>query len=239
MRTKQALIAVGGEATRLRADGVEVPITKSFLEIEGKPLLSWCLASLCMAEVKRFVIAGNEAEHLRQADRVVGELPYEGIEACYFRDKGLGVHGLPYQARHLLDDIFFFECGHGFSESSHYEAMDEAKDDATVVFSAFEAHPDNPRQSVILMNERARLAQFGEHTGMALAHPLLIDQVYVEQLPQLNFNIVSIIDHYARNFRLSCVRSDLPPEFDVAAEFEAVQNAITAHVSAAQPNTYG
>jgi hypothetical protein len=39
MRTKQALVTVGGIGSRLRKHGVDVPLSKSFMILLGKPLL--------------------------------------------------------------------------------------------------------------------------------------------------------------------------------------------------------
>ncbi len=237
MKVEQALIAVGGRASRLKGGGIEVPITKSFLEVEGKPLLLWSLTSLCLAGVKRVVLVGDKREHLQHASRIVDDLPNSLDEVRYFQDKGLGVHGLPYHTRHLLEEGFFFECGHGISKPSHYVAMDSLKRSDNVVFSAFRAHPSNPRQPVILEEARvARLAKPDERTGIALAHPLLVDQVYAEKLPSLGFDITKIIGHYTRTSQLECVTSDMPPEFDIADELREAQGVYSVYFNKVKVN---
>jgi dTDP-glucose pyrophosphorylase len=127
MRVEQALIAIGGNASRLKAGGIEVASTKPFLSVAEKPLLFWCLSSLCAAGIKKVVLVGNHEVDLRQAESVIDSLSHDFQEVEYFKDKGLGAHGLPYHAQHLLDDEFFFVCGHGISKPSHYKQMDEKK----------------------------------------------------------------------------------------------------------------
>src|SRR6185436_20622334 len=100
------------------------------------------------------VLAGDREEYLERAEQVVRELPYGFDETRYFQDQGLGVHGLPYHARHLLGDRFFFECGHAVNEPSHYQTMDAARSENGIVFSAFRSHASNPRLPVKLENGR-------------------------------------------------------------------------------------
>lgn len=95
--------------------------------------------------------------------------------------------------------------------------MDTAKTPNNIVFSAYVAHPSNPRQPVRL--EGTRVTPAGdEHTGTALAHPFLIDQAYANRLPALGFNINRIIGYYAAASQLSYVWNDMSPEFDTPQE---------------------
>ena len=223
MRVEQALVAVGGRASRLKADGVEVPATKSLLMVENTPLLSWCLQSLCLAGVKRIVLAGNEENHLTKAQAIAESLPSQFKEVTYFQDEGLGVHGLPYHAKHLLGYEFFFECGHGISKPAHYRKMDAQKSENTVVFSAFTAHHLNLRQPVTIKDGELALAAVDSKDGFAIAHPMLIDQTYTENLPSLGFDIQRIIGHYSTTRQLEYVWNDMPPEFDIADEYQVAQ----------------
>ena len=219
MRTEQALVAVGGRASRLRENAEQQPFAKSFMTADLYPLLHWCLRSLQLAGVKRVVLAGDKREHLLAAEAVVGELLTEFDAVQFFQDEGAGMHGLPYQTRHLLDETFFFECGHATNMPSHYLAMDTAKTPDNVVFSAYIAHSSNPRQPVRL--EGPRVTPTGdEQTGIALAHPLLLDQAYANRLPDLGFNINRIIGHYATISQLSYVWNNMAPEFDTIEEVD-------------------
>jgi hypothetical protein len=224
METQQALIAIGGKASRLRSGGLEVGRTKSFLEITGEPLLFWCLKSLATAGISRIVLAGDQNDYLTAAEQIIESQPLRFEDVQYFKDPGLGVHGLPYQARNLLEESFFFECGHGISKPSHYSKMDTIKDSRNVVFSAFHAHPDNQRQQVILKNQSVKLAVPPEASDSALAHPMLLDQRYAETLPALDFNITKIIGYYAASSELKYVWNEMPPEFDTMSEYLDAEN---------------
>lgn len=223
MRVQQALVAIGGNASRLKADGIEVSLSKPFLTIEEKPLLFQSLSSLALAGIRKVLLCGNKIEQLRRAEQIVSTLPYDFEEVKFFQDQGLGVHGLPWHTKSLLDEQFIFECGHGVNKPSHYQDMDTVRQVGNVVFSAFVSHPLNPRQPVSLGQNHVLLAPEGVRTGLALAHPLLIDQEYARRVPELDFNIRNIIQYYSTTNRLQYVRNELPPEFDIACEFEEVK----------------
>jgi hypothetical protein len=218
-RISQALIAVGGQASRLKGGGVNVPLSKAFIGLNGHPLLYWALVSLHYGGFSRLVLAGNAAGQLREAELVLASLPVDFAEVAFFQDPGLGVHGLPYQARHLLDDEFLFECGHSMMTPVHYRLLADKKNHNNIVFSAFSPHPSNPRQPVHLGEH---VVEVGNHVGRyAIAHPMVVDQHYARKLPQLGFNISNIITHHAVRFRLHYVRSTMPPEFDLIEELNA------------------
>jgi hypothetical protein len=221
----QALVLVGGNASRLKRDGVEVPISKSFLLLAGRPLLFWNLRSLYLAGVRSLVIAGDKVQHLHTAKSIIQMMPYHFQSVVYFHDLGLGVHGLPYEARYLLDETFIFDCGHGLSAPTHYQSLIKAKNKNNVVFSAFTPHPNNPRQPVALGGSRVEIG--GDKTGSraALAHPIVADQAYARTLLPLQFNINNILMHYANKDQIQYVWSSLPPEFDIAEELFLAQGA--------------
>jgi hypothetical protein len=75
----------------------------------------------------------------------------------------------------------------------------------------------------VLTDGSVRLANADEESGVALAHPMLIDQAYANRLPSLEFNVSRIIGYYAMRSQLGYVWSDMPPEFDLAEEFEQVR----------------
>jgi len=230
MKVEQALIAIGGKASRLQGADCYIPIAKSLLTIGGKPLLYWNLESLGLAGIKKIVLAGDRKDYLASAEQIVASISHKFDETYYFQDQGLGVHGLPYHAKHLFQGDFFFECGHGISRPAHYQAMDIAKNKDNVVFSAFRSHPSNPRQPVLLEGSSVSLVANNENTGVALAHPLLIDQAYAKMLPDLDFNIHRIIRHYATAKQLRYVWNDMPPEFDTEQELHYAQTVYPSHL---------
>lgn len=218
--TEQALVAIGGNGSRLRAGGVEVPITKSFLEVADKPLLHWSLQSMAIAGVRRVVLSGDRDEALEAAQSVVEDLSVDFDEVKYHKDPGLGAHGLPYQALDMLEDEYFFEAGHNMTLPSHYTNMHTVKQPGKIVFSAFTPHTSNQRQPVHFDGENVLIGQNPHDSDQALSHPFLVDKSYAQHLPDLDFSIDSILAHYSNNQLLQWVHSDMPPEIDTAEEYK-------------------
>ncbi len=211
MDTEQALVAAGGTGQRLREKGVEVPVAKSFLEVEDRPLLYWCLEGLHEAGIEEIVLAAEEEHKLEKAGEVVDSSPYEPHQVELFNDPGLGTTGLPFQARHLLDDQLFFEFGHHATPPEHYRAMDEVKA-SEIVVSAYRAenHTDRPE------------IHHGDKT-IVLSSPYLLDRGYVSRLPEHDFKIDDILQSYTAEGELEVVTNDGPVEPDVPAELERAE----------------
>ncbi|NUP50811.1 MAG: hypothetical protein HOW97_26400 [Catenulispora sp.] len=231
MNTTQALVAIGGKAQRLRSSGIGVPISKSFMRVRGKPLLHWNLLSLYAAGVSRLVLCGDTPLSLYEATFVVDNLGIRFEHVEYFQDPGLGVHGLPYQASRHLDEQFVFDCGHSLMPPEHYHELDRRKVAGNIVFSAFRPHPVNLRQPVVLENNSVRLLTCGPSFGFALAHPMIVDRGYIKNLPRLRFDVREVIAHYAERRNLCYAHSDMPPEFDVAAEYHVAISRYNKYLS--------
>ncbi len=218
MEDVQAVILVGGLASRLRRAGVEVALSKAFMEVQGQPLLYWCLQSLQQAGIGRLVIVGQEPQLLQAAGRVLRRFAGIFAEVQYFHDLGLGAHGVPYELNYLLRGPFVFECGHSLQRPAHYRALLEAYRPGNVVFSAFRPHASNRRQPVALEGAAAHVSPAG---SWALAHPIVADRQYAHLLLRLRFSIRDILAFYTAESRLRYVISDMPPEYDTPAELEA------------------
>ena len=222
MNTRQALIAIGGRATRLRQTDYPVGISKSFLPVNGQPLLYWTLISLYRAGITRLVLCGDKEIQLREAELILYQLGLSFQDVKYFSDPGLGVHGLPYQVitqePTWLEPSFLFECGHSLMTPSHYLRLIKRKNSKTIVFSAFRPHPSNSRQPVVLKRQHVEVLSRNIPGCMALAHPILADTSYAMRLPYLSFNINRILEYYADRAELNYVISNMPPEFDVVDE---------------------
>lgn len=219
---KQALIAVGGSANRIRGAGIDVPLSKSFLPIAGHTALHLTMSSLLEAGLKSFIFCADKPELFDPVRRVLSDLPSPD-ETIFYLDKGLGTHGLPYQVLHdlnALEQDFLFECGHSVITASHYRQLCRAKTPDNVVFSAFEPHPVNPRQPVGLYSDGRVVRVRDTDQRGAIAHPMVIDRAYAAALPFLGFNINRIIDNYVDLNMLYYVKTDLRPEFDCVEEYE-------------------
>ena len=225
----QAVVAIGGRASRMRRDGYPVAISKSFIQICGQPLLYWNLLSLRQSGVSRLILCADQLVQLHAAEWVLGLLPSSFREVLFFSDAGLGVHGLPYQVisrrSAWLDEVFVFECGHSIMEPDHYRRLFRAKTYDSIVFSAFVPHPSNHRQPVSLVGDQINLLEAIEPGCHALAHPIVADRRYAERLPSLSYDIRRILGHYGSRSELRYVFSDLPPEFDRVAELTAAMPA--------------
>jgi hypothetical protein len=222
MELSQAVVAIGGRASRIRRDGYPVSISKSFISVHGQPLLYWNLKSLQNAGITNIILCADRPVQVSEAKLVLGRLsrPFKKVE--FFQDLGLGVHGLPYQVirEHpgWLDDSFIFECGHSLMPSEHYLRLMDAKMNNNVVFTAFTPHPSNERQPVILAGESVILLAASEPGCRAIAHPIVADRRYAARLPLLSFDINQIINYHSSRASLKFVSSSMPPEFDLIDE---------------------
>ncbi|HSX02472.1 MAG TPA: NTP transferase domain-containing protein [Candidatus Saccharimonadia bacterium] len=232
VQVRQALVAIGGKASRLRADGVAVPASKAFLPLAGRPLLFWTLLALRQAGVTSVVLSGNETRFLYRAEQLLSSFGHRFQEVAFFQDGGLGVHALPYKIKHLLHPTFIFECGHQITQPSHYRALMKAKTTTNIVLTAVIPHPDNPRYPVRLRPSSAEPAEELGPGVYALAHPLVVDQAYSRQLLASDFNVKEVINHYAAHNQLAYVKSNLPPEFDIAAELQQARLVYTDSIKA-------
>lgn len=78
MKIQQALVAVGGQGSRLSKDGINVPLAKSFLELNDKALFYWCLWGLYSAGITKLIIVGNSEEKLKVISRKRNQNRYRG-----------------------------------------------------------------------------------------------------------------------------------------------------------------
>ncbi|MBN9102323.1 MAG: hypothetical protein J0I49_30125 [Pseudonocardia sp.] len=219
MKTRQALVAIGGQAQRLRSASITVPVSKSFIDLDGKPILHWCLAQLHRAGIRELVLAYDQPEQRDHADRVLSGLRLKFDSVLTFNDDGRGVHCLPYFARNLLHDRYLFECGHTIAPVRHYHRLDRQKDATHVVFSVYKPHPLNTRFPVRLVGDSIIASEECPDGTYAAAHALLLDRQYALDLPTFDFNIVKTIRGLAKADRLRYVISEQPAEFDIPPEY--------------------
>lgn len=216
-KVTQALVLVGGKATRLRRDGVDVPLTKAFMMLCEQPVLYWNLCALYLAGIRQLIVAGNHVKQLHEASKVIKSLPYQFKKVDYFHDEGNGVHGLPHELRYLLQEDFVFDCGHGLSSREHYQKLMKMKTAHNLVFSSYRSHPRNIRQPVLLQGATIKPTLI---PGKAIAHPIIADTTYAKALLRLKFKINAIIKYYCHYDMLLYVKNTLPPEYDILEEME-------------------
>jgi choline kinase len=220
----QALIAAGGNGKRLKGGGVDIPLAKSFISLEGKPLLYWNLKGLVDAGINRLVITSDTKEKLRRAETVVDDIATmnDVQDVTFFQDQGLGTNGLPHYTKDLLDEEFIFDFGHNITLPSHYEKLRSSKTPDVVVFSGFEpnGYSDHP---VTHVNTDTGIAQenSGIHTRrMEVAAPFVLDQQWVAQIPLLDFTFAKMVQERAQRKNAVVVFSELPIEIDTSEDFK-------------------
>jgi hypothetical protein len=218
---EQALIAIGGKATRLRSS-VDIPISKSFLRLGSEPFLWWCLTALADAGIRRVLLAYDAESQRLAAGQVLKRIGGRFDDVQFFMDEGAGVHGIAYQARHLLEDEAIFEAGHSLISPKHYRSLIETKQPGNIVFSAFEA-TDNTSRYVASIRRDGQCVRLraNDCEQLALAFPLLVDKRYADLLPSFSFNISHVTDHLIDHRELVAVRCDDLPEFDTQNEYLA------------------
>ncbi len=225
MKTKQALVTVGGIGSRLRKKGFEVPLSKAFIPLLKKPMLYWCLKSLESAGIKKIVIIGDTLGKINAAKKVIKFGKYSFTEILFYKDPGLGTSGLPYQAKNLLEKNFFFEYGHSISEREHYIKMDKIKKIGNIVISLFLPNIHSVRPSMKLERGKTKkiiLPKFkkGEYFVGA---PYLLDHSYIDMLPKCSFTSSKVIYKYSSQNKLRTIISKLPIEID---EFEEKEESL-------------
>lgn len=220
-RVRQALVAIGGRAQRLR--GVPVEVSKAFLPCGPATLLDLCLRSLAAAGIERVLLAFHNEKQHRRAIELIERVDHD-LAIEFFRDDGVGVHGIPYQARHRLDESFLFEAGHSVSAPAHHWALMGRKMPGNIVFSAFRPAEGNPRYETVLRDERGTRDPGARR--WVLAHPMVVDQEYARRIARLAFDVNRTAAYYDRRRLLEAVASDLPVEFDTYAEYRRVANQL-------------
>lgn len=228
--TLQALVAIGGKGTRFQGVDYERPLSKSFLEFRGRPMLYWSLLSMHQGGVTHLVLAADDDRWLLKAEELLTQFSGEFESVEYLKDPGLGVHGLPFHARALLHETYIFECGHGLTQPLHYGSLMDCKSPNTIVFSGFRPHPRNLRQPVQLHQGRVVRTGTGPRFPHAIAHPMALDLAYAEALPSLGYSIERIIQDYSARNMLRYVLSAMPPEFDFGEEFLDGSTAYGQHI---------
>lgn len=180
------------------------------MEIEGRPLLYWCLEAIHEAGIEEVLLTVEDETRLDHAKEVAEESPYElPSEVILHEDPGLGATGLPYQVREHLDDQFFFEFGHHLTQPSHYQEMDEARTRyGEIVVSHYECENPTDRPEINLGGET-----------VILSSPYLLDQRYIQELPRHDFEIDEILFDYLQKGDMETVENTGPIEPDLPEEF--------------------
>jgi len=222
MRTRCCLIAVGGRGHRLKTNGVEFPYSKSSLQLSGKPMIYWLLSVLERVGIEKVVMSSERNDSLEFVKGVVGDNFINKFESVlYHVNPGLGVTGLPYQAKNLLDFPCFFEAGHSFQKPEHYKDMDRQYEEGCYIISGFPPKGHESRFVVKIEDERIKYVgrKFAVTGETEVGIPRIVGTDFVDILPKLSYRLSNIIPYYIENNKLKVVLSDMPLEVDVREEW--------------------
>jgi hypothetical protein len=225
----QALVSIGGRATRLRKSGVSLsPLeTKSFMGIAGKPALHWTLQSLRRAGVSRIVLAGETDDLLSRGNAIAQQVGFASSQIVLYRDKGEGVHGLPHHARALLAGRFLFEAGHGMAPPSHYRRL-LATPAGLVAYSTFPPRRDNLSRTRVLTRSPSSITK-----DRVVALPYSLDTEWNDRIAGCGYSIRATLDFDVQHQRAVFVDGHFEPEFDEASEFRRVRRRMVGIALAA------
>lgn len=194
-------------------------------------MLDLCLWSLSEAGIQHVVLAFHEDQQREQAVDQLGSRNH-GIKIDFFRDEGVGVHGIPSQALEQLDEVFVFEAGHGVSAPNHYRSLIATKRPGNAVFSAFRPAKGNTRYEVEIPMKRC-----GSVDRWALAQPMVVDHEWATTVAEQEFSVNMAAEAYRRRGRLEVVPSGLPVEFDTYAEYRRTRNLLELNMKSCRART--
>lgn len=210
VKSLQVLLAVGGKATRWKKDGLDVPISKSFFNFNGKPLLYYSLTGLLEAGVNSIVVTAENDEKLTRAKEVFNFFfDHCFSDVRFVKNPGFGFGGLPYQCREWLDEKFILEAGHSFVDPVHYQKISQAKTKNNLVVSGFYSSFPLDRPFVTKNNEK-----------LYLASPRVMDHQAIELLPKVDYGLGSLAKYYSQQNLLTVIKSQKPVEADTKKELE-------------------
>ena len=238
-RIDQALIAVGGNGTRLQAAGIDVQYGKSHLEYRGTPLLAYALDTWTREGLRRFVFAGDTVEKLRKTEKVVtkmaASLPIYDVVFREKPDEGLGTTGLPFHYRDLLDEQFVFDFGQNAGRDVICDVLIKEKTPEIVVFKGFhqqnkesdhpEFHVDSQNNLPLQIEEFT--IPFLERTILptAVAAPYVLDQEWIDELPNHDFNFKAMIKARIRTGGIKVIYGSDGielPEMDTPSDYDTL-----------------
>lgn len=208
-----ALVAVGGSGERLREGGVEFSLSKSFIQLNGQPLLYWCMRSLQSAGVRRVVLTADSDEKLDKAWTVTRSLHPYFHEIFCLRNSAPGSTGLPFHARDLFEGAFLFECGHAVLPADHYRELAARWYRARGRFDLLLTGYTPTRYS-------RRHYVRSNTTLYAVGEPLIASPDYCTSLPEFSFSPGVIFPRLVSIGKAGIVPISHPIEPDVVGELQ-------------------
>jgi hypothetical protein len=161
------------------------------------------------------VLVGESKRILLQGRRIAIRAGYKYSQVTVFVDRGLGVHGIPDQASHLLDRRFLFDAGHSMCPTSHYLRLAQSPEGADV-YSVFAENPENGSRTKL--NDLFELSNDRRRQGGVVALPYALNVSWVGDSVEARYNIRALLSNQARKGGASFVSAEFEPEFDISNE---------------------
>ena len=214
-----ALVTVGGQGKRLKRAGFRIPCTKSFIEVQGRPIVYWNILSLHKADFRRVVFCADNREAIERVRAVVQQTEIKDIEFSYVLDDGLGTAGLPFHFMNLFERQFFFITGHSFLGPTHYRNMRKNASLSKISVSTY-------CESEFAKNIRCGELKNGESflgaemlPDRMIDYPYIVDKQYCNSLAMKEFSVLTTLRQYFAKNLINFELSDLPVEIDEPEQF--------------------
>lgn len=220
-KVRQALVAIGGHAERL-GDAAGTTGPKSFIHFGGRTALYWTLRNMRTAGISRVVLAGDTRELLHAGRVEALRAGFRAGQITVFSDEGLGVHGIPYQARSLLDPRFIFDAGHSMCPAGHYFSLRLARDGFSTYSTFEERHGNASRLHISADGPRHVRVQHGV-SSRVLALPYALDTDWASRIAAFDFQLRQVVAADILAGRARFQAGEFEPEFDVPSEWRAVR----------------
>ncbi len=217
--TLQALVCIGGKGARLSRPVSERNVPKSFICFGHKTALNVTLSNMRHAGVRNLVLAGETADILERGRIEALRAGFEGCSITLFCDRGIGVHGIPNQARHHLRDRFIFDAGHSMAPIDHYRRLSSTVP-GRVAYSSFSPEWSNDSRYIW---HKPSMPCSSEGSSVAIALPYMLDRRWITEIRACSFQLPRILKCQLGTARCVTVQGFFPPEFDDQADLTRVR----------------
>lgn len=220
-----ALVAIGGHGSRIVKRGIDVPISKSFLEQEGKPILFWVLLSLYKYGVRELVLTAETKLKLNAGKAVIKTLPVVFSRVCYEINHPTNgslktqTGGIPFELRHKLPKSFIYEFGHKLTDPAYYAELESAKLKKSAVYTLYYYRIGSSVTWPVQL-QNGKVVSLHRPSRYGLNSPFLLDRVHVLRLPKFQYSDAEAITYYLSHDSLGVVSSTEIPEFDYVHEMK-------------------
>ncbi|HSH56180.1 MAG TPA: hypothetical protein VK983_05160 [Candidatus Limnocylindrales bacterium] len=224
----QALVAVGGRATRMTRLHATV---KAFEYLGSQSALHLTLIGMKRSGIRQIVLAIDNPGLTEDIKLVATEAGFTEGQISIIHDRELGVTGLPFVAERLLADSFIFDASHSALPAAIYSeliALHQSSSRAVTTGVARVAgnnsrHILSPKELKNCPVVESQTWQGDVHTTVCAALPMVLARRHLMALVASRYNIGNYIESLAQSAELAILLSGWPPEFDTDEELLKVR----------------